>query len=63
MVLKQSLTNISFVCAWFSFDVFQKLTLLQRFPVTHLSRREHKIENLTPVIDYQMQLESEEPCH
>lgn len=62
-VLKQSLTGISFVCTWFSFDVLRKLTLLQWFPVIHVFRREHKIENLTLVIDYQMQLESEEPSH
>ena len=46
-----------------SFDILQKLTLLQRFPVIHVSWREHKIENLTLVIDYQMQLESKEPPH
>ena len=46
-----------------SFDILQKLTLFQGFPVIHVSRREHKIENLTLVIDYQMQLESEEPSH
>ena len=62
-VLKQSLTDIAFVCTEFSFDVFQKLTSLQQFPVVYVSRREHKIENLTFVIDYQMQLESEEPSH
>ena len=62
-ILKQSLTDISLVCTQFSFDVFQELTLFQWFPVIHISGREHKIENLTLVIDYQMQLESEEPSH
>ena len=28
-----------------------------------VSRREHEIEDFTLVIDYQMQLESEEPSH
>lgn len=34
-----------------------------RFLVIHVSRREHEIENLHLVIDYQLQLESEEPSH
>ena len=36
---------------------------LQRFPVIHVCGSEHKIENLTFVIDYQMRLESEESSH
>ena len=62
-VLEQSLANISLFGTQFSFDVFQKLTLLQGFPVIYVSMREHKIENLTSIIDYQIQFESEESSH
>lgn len=45
----------------FLFDVLQKLALLQRFTVIHVTRSEHKVQYLLPfIIDYQMQLESEE---
>ena len=43
--------------------VFQKLSLFQWFPVIHIAGSKHKIEDLSFIIDYQMQLESEEPSH
>ena len=62
-VLKQSLADISLVCTQFSSDILQKLALFQRLPIIHVSGREHEIEDFTLVIDYQVQLESEEPSH
>lgn len=50
------------ICAMFLSSSLT-VTLLQRFPVIHVCGTEHKIENLTFVIDYQMRLESEEPSH
>ncbi len=35
-----------------SLNVFQKLTLFQRFPIIHISRSKHEIEDFT--FDYQM---------
>ena len=52
--LKRILADISFVRNRLAIDKFDKSLVFQRYPVIHISRSEHKIENFTFIIDYQM---------
>lgn len=58
-VFKQGLSYISFVSTELSFDILQKMSLFQRFSVVYISRRKHKTQDFTLVIDYQMQFKPE----
>ncbi len=62
-VFKQSLSDISLIRTEFSLNVFQEITLFQRFPIIYIPGSKHEIQYFSFVIDYQMQLESEEPSH
>lgn len=61
--LKQLLADITFVTTKLTLDVFDERLRIKGFAVIHVRRSEHKVQNLAPVIDNQMQLESEEPSH
>ena len=49
---KQCLTDISFVGTKLSFDILQEIPLFQWFPVIHVCRSEHEIQDFSLVIDY-----------
>ena len=61
--LKEVLADVSPVCKEFSEEPVGKFFVLQWIPVVDVSRGELPLDNLTFVVDYQVQLESVEPSH
>ena len=62
-VFKQGLFDTPSVSTQLSLNVFHEPVLLQRLTIIHIAEGKHEVKNFPLVIDYQMQLESEEPAH
>lgn len=60
---KQILAYISFVSDKFPIDKFNEGLVFQRLAVINISWRYHEVEQLTLLIAYQMQFETEESSH
>ena len=57
------LADIAFVCDQLPVYEFNEGLVFQRFPVIHISRGYHEVEQLTLFVTNQMQLEAKEPSH
>lgn len=61
--LEKVLADIAFVCDQLPVYEFNEGLVFQRFPVIHISRGYHEVEQLTLFVTNQMQLEVKEPSH
>ena len=61
--LEKVLADIAFVCDQLPVYEFNEGLVFQRFPVIHISRGYHEVEQLTLFVTNQMQLEAKEPSH
>ena len=61
--LEKVLADIPFVSDKLAIYEFYKVFVFQWFPVIHISWGYHKVQQLTPLVTYQMQLEAKEPSH
>ena len=57
------LADIAFVCDQLPVYEFNEGLVFQRFPVIHISRGYHEVEQLTLFVTNQMQPEAKEPSH
>ena len=60
---KKCPTYISFICTQLSLYIVQERSLFQWFSIIYVCSCKHEVKDLSFVIDYQMQFESEEPSH
>lgn len=60
-LLKQSFADAAFVYNKLSEYPLVKVLAAQGFPIIHVSRREHKANNLVFIIENQVQLKPKEP--
>ena len=61
--LEKVLADIPLVCHEFVEDHFNESLVLQRFPVIHIARCDHEVEQFALLVADEVQLESEEPSH
>jgi hypothetical protein len=61
-LLEQVFRDVALVPEEFPEDTFVKLHVLERFPVIHIARGKDEIQDLSPVVDYQVELEAVEPA-
>ena len=55
--------DIPFISDQLAIYEFYEGFVFQWFPVIHISRGYHKVQQLTPLVTYQMQLKAKEPSH
>ena len=61
--LEKVLADIPFIFDQLAIYEFYEGFVFQWFPVIHISRGYHKVQQLTPLVTYQMQLKAKEPSH
>lgn len=61
--LEKVLADIPFISDQLAIYEFYEGFVFQWFPVIHISRGYHKVQQLTPLVTYQMQLKAKEPSH
>ena len=61
--LEKVLADIPFISDQLAIYEFYEGFVFQWFPGIHISRGYHKVQQLTPLVTYQMQLKAKEPSH
>ena len=61
--LEKVLADIPFISDQLAIYEFYEGFVFQWFPVIHISGGYHKVQQLTPLVTYQMQLKAKEPSH
>ena len=61
--LEEILADVAPVGKEFSEESVRERPVFQWLPVVHVARREHPLDDFSPVVDDQMQLEPVEPSH
>ena len=61
--LEKVLADIPFISDQLAIYEFYECFVFQWFPVIHIARGYHKVQQLTPLVTYQMQLKVKEPYY